>query len=376
MRRRGKPREERMKVAVFYGGKSCEHEVSIATGVQIMNAAAGYEILSVYVGRDGKWLNPKKATEISSYRSGAIKGKPCYAKAGDPAIYVGRRRTAIDAAIICNHGYGGEDGCLQGILESAGIAYTGCGVAASAIGMDKRLSRRAFKDSGLKITEGFAVNRDRFSNDLRGVADVTAKLGYPVIVKPASLGSSIGVGVAHDIAEFLDLLSAAFRWDNAAVIERALPEPTELNCAVIGDEKCAEASLPERPLSAGEILGYADKYARGGFKGKGSGRKFPADIPEELAEKVREQAKIAFRAVGASGIARVDFLYSGGELYVNEINTVPGSLALYLFPEYRYGGLTGGAAVIAKLVAIAKENKRARDGLSYRYSDPIYGSKI
>lgn len=365
-----------MKVAVFYGGKSCEHEVSVATGVQIMHAAEDCEILPVYVGRDGKWISPKRATDIPAYRAGDIKGKPCYVRSGDPAIYVGRKRTEVDAAIICNHGYGGEDGCLQGILESAGIAYTGCGVAASAIGMDKRLSRRAFAAAGLKIAEGFDVGRDRFSNDLRGVADEAAALGYPVIVKPARLGSSVGVGIAHDLAEFLDLLSAAFRWDNAAVVERALPNPTELNCAVIGDEKTVEVSLPERPLGAGEILSYADKYARGGAKGKGSGRKFPADIPDELAGEVREAAKTAFRAVDASGIARVDFLYSGGTLYVNEINTVPGSLALYLFPEYRYGGFVGGAALIARLVAIAKENKRARDGLSYRYSDPVYGCKI
>lgn len=146
-----------MKVAVFYGGKSCEHEVSVATGVQIMHAAEGCEILPVYVGRDGKWISPKRATDIPAYRAGEIKGKPCYVRSGDPAIYVGRKRTEVDAAIICNHGYGGEDGCLQGILESAGIAYTGCGVAASAIGMDKRLSRRAFAAAGLKIAEGFDV---------------------------------------------------------------------------------------------------------------------------------------------------------------------------------------------------------------------------
>ena len=365
-----------MKVAVFYGGKSCEHEVSVATGVQVMHAAENYDVLPIYVRRDGRWLSPKNATDISLYRYGKIKGKPCYVKPGDGAIYVGHKRTPIDAAIICNHGYGGEDGCLQGILESAGIAYTGCGVAASAIGMDKRLSRRAFASAGLKIAEGFDVSRNDFSDGLRSVADKAAEIGYPVIVKPARLGSSIGVGVAHNLAEFLDLLSAAFRWDNAAVVERVLPDPIELNCAVIGDEKTVEASLPERPLTAGEILGYADKYVRGGFKGKEFGRKFPADIPQNLAEEVMAAAKTAFRAVGASGIARVDFLFSDGELYANEINTVPGSLALYLFPEYRYGALTGGAAVIAKLVSIAVENKRARDGLSYRYVDPVYGTKF
>lgn len=363
-----------MKIAVFYGGRSCEHEVSVATGVQVMRSAEGHEIIPIYVGRDGEWISPRKSLDISTYR-GFIRGKRCYAPPGKGVLKIGLKTIRPAAAIICNHGYGGEDGCLQGVLETARVAYTGCSVAASAIGMDKRLSRRAFEIAGLKTVEGLGVDRETFSNDLKAVVERAESIGYPLIVKPARLGSSVGVGVARELNELLNLLAAAFKWDNAAVIERALVDFTELNCAVLGDEKTVEVSLPEQPIASGELLSYADKYARGGFKGKSRSRRYPAEIPDETTKAVRAAAETAFRAIGASGIARVDFMLSGGELYVNEINTVPGSLALYLFPDYRCRGKSGGGAVIDRLIDIAVEQKRRRESLSYRYRDSIFGEK-
>lgn len=401
-----------MTVAVFYGGKSCEHDVSVVTGVQAAKLIAGrHTVIPVYVGRDGGWIAVRNYDDLGAYRSEKIKGVPAFLKPNDDYLYVknGKRYAKIDAALLCVHGAGGEDGALQGALETAGIPYTGSGVAASAIGMDKRLSKRAFAAAGLKTVEGFEVTRVEYENALREAAERAAAFGYPLVVKPASLGSSIGVTLVRGGREFLSALAAAFSWDNAVVVERALENFTELNCGVIGRGGAFAVSEAESPFTAGEILSYDDKYGGGGFKGRGAGRKFPADIPPSLRAEVRLAAAKAFAAVGASGVARVDFMYDndGGTLYVNEINTIPGSLAAYLFPRgFDYVGTdsleaevstqsprepsaptvsekaeapakygTGSAAVIEELLVIAKEDFAAREKPRYRYKSRVTRGK-
>ena len=392
-----------MIVAVFYGGRSCEHDVSVITGVQAAGLLHGHEVIPVYVDRDGKWLFVKDYDDLRAYSKGTVKGKPVFLKPGDPYLYIGRGKRFIkpDVALLCNHGAGGEDGTLQGALQLSGIAYTGSGVAGSAAGMDKRMSKRLFALAGLPVVNYIEADRYRYENELKSLVGEAKALGYPLIVKPASLGSSIGVRIVQNGKEFISALNVAFEWDNAVIAEKALEDFTELNCAVVGGNGKFAVSEPEKPFSSGGFLSYRDKYEGGGFKGEGSGRQFPANIDGKLRAQVRLNAAKAFKSVAAGGIARVDFLYDNaqGNLYVNEINTIPGSLALYLFPHglsfesmsslvesdgapvkteesagpTKFGG--GSADVLNELLRLAVSERDARESLKYRFVSPAAHGK-
>lgn len=377
-----------MVVAVFFGGRSCEHDVSVITGLQAIKLLHGYDVVPVYIDREGKWMLPA-TLDPAAYR-GRVKGRPLYLRPGDPYLYAGRGRRwkKADVALLCVHGAGGEDGCLQGILESSGVAYTGSGVGASAIGMDKRASKKMFAFAGLNVVEYTEAERAEYESGLLGIIARADEIGRDVIVKPASLGSSIGISLASDHRALIAALSVAFAWDNAVVIERALKDYIELNCAVYLDGEKTVVSKPERPLGRDAFLSFADKYERGAFGG-GQTRQFPADISPELTDEVQKSARVAYEAVGASGIARVDFLYDGAEkkLYVNEINTVPGSLALYLFPDEnedmgaeksakscaKFG--SGSAKLLSVLLDAAIKEKRKREKPSYRYDGNVMRRK-
>ena len=346
-----------MAIAVFYGGKSCEHAVSIVTGVQTMHLIEN--AIPVYIDRNGKWLVPKKWSDISAYRD-EIKGKRALIKFGEPYLYYGTKKVKLDTAVICCHGAFGEDGCLQGILQSCGIPYTGSGVSASAIGLDKRLSKRAFAWAGLDVLPYAEVKKDEYKNSLYKLVKRLGKIGYPLIVKPASCGSSIGIKVAKTTKELIFALSVAFEWDNSVVVEKALVDFTEYNCGVIVGKK-VRVSEVERPTKIDEILSFADKYERGGLSGKG-GREFPAKISDELKKEIQQKAVVASEAIGASGVLRVDFLYDEREkkLFVNEVNTLPGSLALYLFDDKKQ--------TLNELIEIAKEEEYHRNKRKFLYS--------
>ncbi len=390
-----------MTVAVFYGGKSCEHDVSIITGVQTAKLLDGYDIVPVYIDRGGKWNYVKRYDDVAAYRKGLIKCKKAFMKPGDDYLYLngGKRFKKIDVAVLCTHGAGGEDGALQGFLQLCGVAYTGSGIAASAIGMDKILAKKMFVSAGLNVTDYFVIKRSEYENTLPGVVERAKEAGYPLMIKPACLGSSIGICKAANAKELITALNVAFEWDNTVIAEKALSDFTELNCAVLKDGKTHFVSEAEQPLSEDGFLSYADKYERGGLKGAG-GRIFPADIDEALKKEVQESAVKAFDAVGASGIARVDFLYDEKEkvLYVNEINTIPGSLALYLFPSGPDGGkeisdkkekLTeknknsfnaakygeGNVEALKLLIAAAVYERDARERLRYKYESAVLHSK-
>ena len=347
-----------MYLAVFYGGKICELGVSIVTGVSVASAlyADGMEVVAVYIDRNGRWWSVKNYTDISAYESGKLKKTRACVYAGDNGLYVGRKRVSIDCAVLCTHGAGGEDGCLQGTLSLCGIAFTGTGVLGSAVGMNKAFCKTVFSACGLNTVDGFTVHK----RDVATVKEILlqAKIfGYPLIVKPCSLGSSIGVSVAWDESELISALDLAFCYDESVLIERKLNVFSEFNCAVLFDGENYLASEVEKPVSSDEILSFADKYERGGFKGEGL-REFPAIISDNLRAEIQSSAITAFRSLGGSGIARVDFLFDGTTLYINEINTIPGSLALYLFPEYRYNESVGECAVLYRLIDTANANGR------------------
>ncbi|MBO5214933.1 MAG: D-alanine--D-alanine ligase [Clostridia bacterium] len=364
-----------MNVAVFYGGKSCEHDVSVVTGVGACAKITGHNILPIYIKRDGTWHVVFNYGDFSAYKNDKLKSKPVYLKPGDNALYYKNKRwKEIDVALLCTHGAYGEDGCLQGLLETSGIAYTGSGVLCSGLGLNKAFSKTIFSNLGLKVLPYVLISRNEYENSLTAVIEKAKDTGYPLIVKPNALGSSIGVSRVENARQLIVALNLAFEWDNEVLIERALTNFTELNVAVLGTTGDVVASLPEQPISYGQILSFFDKYERGGFKGEGE-RKFPACVSDKVRDSVRESAKIAFEGLGASGIARIDFLCEGEEIFINEINTIPGSLATYLFPDYEFLEQKGEGAVIEKLLALAIEEKKKKDALCYRYDSPVLRAK-
>ncbi|MBR2988988.1 MAG: D-alanine--D-alanine ligase [Clostridia bacterium] len=368
-----------MKIAVFYGGKSCEHSVSVVTGVSACSLLEleGEEVYPIYIDFDGRWWWVKNYSAINSYDDiKKLKVKPVHIVAGQKFLIIGRKKVTIDCAVLCLHGAYGEDGCIQGALSLSFIPHTGSGVLGSAVGMDKVYSKTAFAQSGLPVVEHFVTDKAQFKIDGETALRNAKKLGYPLVVKPRNLGSSIGVSVANNPDEFILALQTVFEWDNCALIEKKVENLVEYNCAVIGKMGNYEASEIEKPFALDEILSFADKYERGGFKGVG-GRQFPAKLSKALKTKIQNYAIEASQSVTAEGIVRVDFLYDGEKLFINEINTIPGSLALYLFPNYRYLDKTGESAVISKLIDLAISREEGKNLLRYRHLDNINsGEKI
>ncbi len=347
-------------VAVLFGGRSAEHEVSVITGHQIMDAleVAGYRLLPIYITKEGEWFAGLPLHNIKQYSGPSFNP----AKLADthrvslspdrsvrqlllhPSTSTGLFKKPpqlwADVFFPAIHGSFGEDGALQGLFEMADVAYAGAGVLASAMGMDKVRAKSLFRDAGIPVLECLSVSRAEWKASGQDViARVEGFSSYPVIVKPACLGSSIGVKRCGSSAELKDALDVALILDERALVERALVDFTEINCSVLGPPE--RASACEQPVTGQALLTFDDKYKRGG-KGKSSGTKggmasldriIPAPVSEEMTSKIQETAKKAFRVIGAAGVARLDFLLEkdGAAFYLNEINTMPGSIAFYLW---------------------------------------------
>lgn len=367
-------------IGVFFGGSSVEHEVSVISGLQALNnlSREKYEPLAVYITRNGEFYTGDAAARIEEYADIPALLKKCtrvlpVAAGGraDLIVYppkkLGRSLFAsIDAALPVVHGTNVEDGALQGFFRTLGVPFAGCDVLASAAGMDKYVMKALFRLAGLPVLDAVRVSDSAWRADPeKALREAEEKLGFPIIVKPIDLGSSVGIKIANDSAELREALDYALRFTDAALAETAVRSPREINCAVLGDGDDLRISECEEPVSADEILSYEDKYVSGGKGGKGmSGAKrlIPAPISDEMRDTVRRYAADAFRALGCSGVARIDFLLDGDKLYVNEINTIPGSLAFYLFEP---AGLKY-PELLDELIrlALARERRRARRSTS------------
>lgn len=346
-------------IAVFFGGKSCEHDISIITGLQALSACT-QRCVGVYIDGDGIWWAAERFDSVSSVRNKRFDGKRVHLRPSEQYLFCKNKRLyKIDCALLCNHGVFGEDGALQGLLEMCGIAYTGSDIAASAIGMNKLLSKAAFEREGLRVLPYVPITREQYN---AGNTTAAEKLGYPLIVKPCNLGSSIGISMANDRGELMSALAVAFEWDDTAIIEKALVDFVEVNCAVLGDGYKGElvVSDTEQPVGWKNFLTFADKYSG---DVKSTRHRIPAEIGDELNDRVKSLAEQAFRAVGCSGVARVDFMIKDGTIYVNEINTIPGSLSNSLFAaDLPFSRL------IDELIACAHNRKRRRDMLKRVYT--------
>lgn len=352
-----------MATAVIFGGKSCEHDVSVVTGVQALGELRAYKPVPVYIDANGGWHTGKNLFTVAGVRSG--KGlKSVYMRPGSDLLYSGGRAIArIDEAVLCCHGAGGEDGSIQGLLELCGVAYTCSGILASALCLDKAEFKRFASAAGFPVLPFATYTRDEWNKNIYSVADKLNVIGYPLMIKPARQGSSIGIGKASNESELVEKTRTAFMFDGKVVAEKLLVNFRELSCAALSDGSEITVSGVEEPVGWKDFLTYADKYA-----GKRAvKRRFPADLPHELSERVRDMTRSVFELAGLGGVARVDWMLSeDGELYLNEVNTVPGSLASYLFIA---GGMTV-SGFYGRLLSSARAALAERRRTVYRFAPP------
>ncbi len=347
----------KIRLGVIFGGRSVEHEVSIITAIQAINKIdlAKYEVVPIYIAKDGRWYTGRMLLDIEIYSDMDLlrryaKEVVLYNRDGRFILqnkkgFFKRIITEIDMAFPIMHGTSGEDGILQGYLETIGIPYAESNVYASVVGQDKIYMKQIFKESGVNVVKYKWFFDTDYTNDSDKVVKEIEKLGYPVIVKPATLGSSVGIKVCHDEIELRDGILDAIKYDNKVLVEEVVQNLREVNISVLGNYEHQELSVIEEVASTHEILTYEDKYIGDGkVKGKGkisskgmasASRIIPASIPDNIADDVREMAIKAFRALNSSGVVRIDFLIDEEErkVYVNEINSIPGSLSFYLWEK-------------------------------------------
>ena len=340
------------RVAVLFGGKSVEHEVSVISGIQAILSmdTDKYDVIPVYLTKENEMYIGEEIGKIESYKDiGALLQKSrrvIMVRDGGkvqlipyPLKKFGKNTPLdIDVAFPIVHGTNVEDGALQGYLKTLGIPFVGCDVTASAIGMDKFVMKTVLKEVGVPVLDAKVYTLSDYAEMDALLDSVEQSIGYPVIVKPVNLGSSVGISVAKNRVELANSVDDAFRYATKILVEHAITKLREINCSVLGDENEAIASECEEPLHSQDILSYEDKYVSnakgGGSKGMASvSRVIPAKLTPEKREEVRELAVRAFKALGCSGISRIDFMIDeeDGKLYFNEINTIPGSLAFYLW---------------------------------------------
>ena len=360
----------RTAVAVIFGGRSVEHDVSIVTGHQVMRAFPDdrYAITPVYITRDGKWLTGDSLLDLDAFSAGApTEGDgfvPCLLSPDtrhhglilNPLAGRFSRSEVkrVDVVFPALHGSHGEDGSLQGLLEMADIPYVGCATLGSALTNDKAMTKLILRSAGLPVLEDVVFSRDRWLDDADGIiASIRERFDFPLFIKPATLGSSIGIGRADSEALLRASIDIAANFDRRILVEPALTDCVEINCAVMGYGGDFQASPLEQPLSWDDFLSFEDKYLRGGEGMKSAERIIPAPVSDALTERIKQLSIMAFQAVDGRGIARLDFLTrpESDEIFLNEINTLPGSLAFYL---WQAEGMKP-TAVVERLVALARE---------------------
>lgn len=381
----------KIKVGVFFGGRSVEHEVSIITAIQAIDALdkEKYEVIPIYISKKCELYTGDLLLEIESYNNIDELLKECRKVAfinengtirlveNSNQLFGKRPAVTIDIAFPIVHGANVEDGTLQGYFETLGIPYVGSDVLASAIGMDKYISKAVLKSKGIPVLDSYTANFYQYAQNKQDVIDaIEGDFNYPVIVKPMNLGSSVGISIANSTDELVVGLDHAFEFSNKLLIEKVVKNLREINCSVIGDLENATASVCEEPVNTGNILSYADKYLNGG---KNSGmasakRLIPAPLDDALTESIQDIAVKTFKIIGCNGVVRIDFLIDADDdtVYVNEINTIPGSLAFYLW-EASGKPFT---AMLDELIRLALKREREKNSIKNSFETNILSGFI
>jgi D-alanine-D-alanine ligase len=389
----------KINLAVLFGGKSVEHEVSVISAVQAMANLdrSKYEVIPVYITKGNEFYSGAALTRMEAYKDipamlktcdrvgFRVRGDRTYLETEPEGRFAKRSSRLIDVAFPIVHGTNVEDGALQGFLETVNLAYVGPNVLGSAVGMDKYVMKVLLAEAKLPVLPGMRFSTSEWEDDAI-VGQVEQAYPYPVIVKPVNLGSSVGISKASDPTELRDACDLAFTFSRHVLIEPAVVNLREINCSVVGDADQAEASECEEPVMHDAILSYADKYvggggakaAKGAKAGGGAGgksgmaslaRAIPAPISPDQREQIRALAVDAFRCLDLAGVTRVDFLMDGltGDVWINEVNTIPGSLAFYLWEPV-------GVAypqLLDRLIGLALKRRRQAADVTYAFDSNI-----
>ena len=396
----------KIKVGVFFGGKSVEHEISVITMSQAISSLNPdkYEIVPIYISKQGIMYTGEDLLDLYSFKDMDVLLKRCYkvCVVNDgkgvkvmrcPALFIGRRvLNTIDVAFPIVHGTNVEDGTMAGFLNLLDIPYVGPDIMASSIGMDKILMKKVLKESGLPVVDYVSFFSMEYIKDEEKIQkEIKEKLRFPVIVKPGNLGSSVGIKKANNESELIEAIEFAMEFSDRIIVENAVENLKEINCSVIGNIVDSETSVCEEPFFSDEILSYVDKYMGGSKSNKGVGikggakgiagakaggkgmavsdKKLPADISDKKRDEIQKLTKETFKVLGCSGVARVDFLMDKKteKVYVNEINTIPGALSYYLWEA------TGKSfeKELDELIDIALKRHREREKLTFSYDQNI-----
>ena len=374
-------KSRKVRVGILFGGKSGEHEISLLSAQSVMRAMDQdkYDIIPIGITSEGRWLtggDPLKALTGGQMTMHKLLEVPVVRHSASEvsrALVPGARTSRVppvDVIFPVLHGPMGEDGTVQGLLELADIPYVGAGVTASAVGMDKAVMKDVFRAHGLPVAPYLAILRSAWEHDPAAVmAHIEAQLGFPCFVKPANLGSSVGITKVHGLVELDAALAEAASFDRKLVVEAAVPQAREIECSVLGNDDPI-ASVPGEIKPRREFYDYQAKYFD-----ENTELIVPAPISDELAGRVRDVAVRAFRVVDCAGMARVDFLLSAetGELYVSELNTIPGFTAVSMYPKLWEASGVSYPELIDRLIELAlerygdkKRSRTVRDADSHR----------
>lgn len=388
---------KKIQLGLIFGGRSCEHEVSVISALQLSQSVdrEKYDLYPIYINKNGEWFSGPALLKLETYQEPVLYNEPgrfervtldVTAHSGAltavrPGKWVYSRPTTkilahLDCVIPVMHGLHGEDGTLQGLLELADIPYASTGVVGSAAGMDKIIMKRVFRGGGIPVLDDVAVLRSEWRKDPDSVINlVEDSLSYPVFVKPANLGSSIGISRADDREGLQAAMELACAYDRRILVEQGVDHPLEVNCSVLGFDDDVRSSVIEMPVTHGAMLDFHEKYLRGGGGAKGMAslsRIIPAPIGETLTHKVQSLSVKVFRLLDCKGVVRIDWMIDpkSDELYITEINTIPGSLSFYLWkesePRLRYPRL------IDKMVECALAAHREKNENTYAFHSDLF----
>lgn len=375
-------------IGVIFGGRSTEHEISVISANQAMHAldSQKYDVVPIYITKDGQWYSGEALMDIKNYRDiprllrslRQVYMRPIWQDTNlrltRPRMFSSDIYRHLDIAIPVLHGSNGEDGTVQGILDSTGIPYAGCDILASANGMDKITMKMILAACSIPVVD-YEWFTDRQWSDSRDqiIERIESRIGYPVIVKPANLGSSVGISRADDRTALAESINQAVKYSSRIIVEDLIENLKEINCSVLGHADDHITSVLEEPIKSGEILSYQDKYMGGskGTKGmQASEKRIPAELPEPVTAEIRRLAGETFRVLSCSGVSRVDVMMDADTeaIYVNEINTIPGSLSFYLWEAT---GITF-TQLMDRLVSIALKRTREQSLKTVSYDQNIF----
>ena len=379
----------KINVGVIFGGRSVENEISVITAAQTMAAmnVEKYNIVPIYISKEGHWYTGDKLRSTDNYRDmksllssvEEVYLRPVY---GDNRLYKVRKPlfgsdvvTTLDVILPALHGTSGEDGSFQGLIEMTGIPYACPNTLASANGMDKITMKMILRESGIPVVDYAWFSDKEWLSERDDVLVRCEALHYPLIVKPANLGSSVGIKAVHNREELVEAVDNAIRYSKRIIVEVLVERLKEINCSVLGDYYDCKASVCEAPVRSGEILSYEDKYLGGGKNKPSEGmhstvREIPARLSDEVTEYIRTTACKTFRVLACDGVSRIDFMIdeATNNIYVNEINTIPGSLSFYLWEA------TGVPfdELVDTLIGVAFKRKRDSEFKTTSYSENIF----